>query len=54
VVDLRSLREARRAHQRSAAQEYGAYLRHRTPEEAENDRLLIEISNDIALDDSRW
>lgn len=48
------LPEARRARQREAAQAYGEFLRRRTPEQVEADRLLIEDSNDIALRDSQW
>jgi len=49
----RVLPEARRARQRAAAQAYGEYLR-RTPRQADDDRMLIESSNDIALRDSQW
>lgn len=48
------LPETRRARQREAAQAYGRYLRGRTPEQVEQDRMLIETSNDIALRDSQW
>ena len=48
------LPEARRVRQREAAQTYGEFLRRRTPEQVEADRLLIEDSNDIALRDSQW
>jgi hypothetical protein len=50
----RMLPEARRARQRAAAQAYGEYLRQRTAEQVEDDRRLIEISNDISLRDSQW
>ncbi len=50
----RVLPEARRERQRAAAQAYGEYLRRRTPEQIEDDRTLIESSNDIALHDSQW
>jgi Arc/MetJ-type ribon-helix-helix transcriptional regulator len=50
----RVLPEARRARQREAAQAYGDYLRRRTPQQVEDDRLLIESSNDIALRDAEW
>jgi hypothetical protein len=50
----RLLPEARRARQRAAAQAYGEFLRRRTAQEAEDDRMLIESSNDIALRDSQW
>ena len=50
----RVLPEARRARQREAARAYGEYLRRRTPQQSESDRLLIESSNDIALRDSQW
>jgi len=50
----RVLPEARRARQRAAAQAYGEYLRGRTPQQTEEDRMLIESSNDIALRDSQW
>jgi hypothetical protein len=50
----RVLPEVRRERQRAAAQAYGAYLRRRTEHETENDRLLIESSNDIALRDAQW
>ncbi|MGA3564669.1 hypothetical protein [Melissospora conviva] len=56
VVDAvrRVLPEARRARQREAAQEYGEYLRRRSAEQVEDDRTLIEASNDVALRDSQW
>ncbi|MGA3541755.1 hypothetical protein ACK8GE_20970 [Micromonosporaceae bacterium DT194] len=56
VVDAvrRVLPEARRARQREAAQAYGEYLRRRSAEQAEDDRTLIEASNDVALRDSQW
>ena len=50
----RMLPEARRGRQRTAAQAYGEYLRQRTAEQVEDDRRLIESSNDISLRDSRW
>jgi Arc/MetJ-type ribon-helix-helix transcriptional regulator len=50
----RVLPEARRARQRVAAQSYGEYLRRRPAERAEDDRALIEDSNDIALRDAQW
>ena len=50
----RMLPEARRARQLAAAQAYGEYLRRRTAQQIENDRALIESSNDISLRDSRW
>ncbi|MBN1172467.1 MAG: hypothetical protein JXA67_09860 [Micromonosporaceae bacterium] len=50
----RVLPEVRRSRQRDAAQAYGEYLRRRTPQQVESDRLLIESSNDIALRDSQW
>ena len=50
----RVLPETRRARQRIAAQELGAYLRRRTAQQIEDDTLLIETSNDIALRDAQW
>lgn len=50
----RVLPEARRARQREAAQAYGEYLRRRAAQQNEEDRALIEESNDIALRDSQW
>lgn len=50
----RSLPESRRANQRAAAQAYGEYARCRTAQQVEDDRTLIESSNDIALHDSQW
>lgn len=50
----RLLPEVRRARQREAAQAYGEYLRRRTQQQTESERLLIESSNDIALRDSQW
>jgi len=50
----RVLPEARRARQRAAARAYGEYLRGRTPQQADDDTMLIESSNDIALRDSQW
>lgn len=35
-------------------QEYREHLRRRTPHQVEEDRMLIESSNDIALRDSEW
>ncbi|MEN3610271.1 hypothetical protein AAH979_12030 [Plantactinospora sp. ZYX-F-223] len=56
VVDAvrRVLPEARRARQREAAQAYGEYLRRRSVRHSEDERALIEESNDIALRDSQW
>lgn len=50
----RVLPEARRARQRAAAQAYGEYLRRRTAQQVAEDRVLIESSNDIALQDAEW
>jgi glycerol-3-phosphate dehydrogenase len=50
----RVLPEARRARQREAAQAYGDYLRRRTAQQIEDDRMLIESSNDVSLRDSQW
>jgi hypothetical protein len=50
----RVLPEARRVRQREAAQAYGDYLRRRTAQQIEDDRMLIESSNDISLRDSQW
>lgn len=50
----RVLPEARRARQRAAAQAYGAYLRQRPTEMIDDERSLIEASNDVALRDSQW
>jgi post-segregation antitoxin (ccd killing protein) len=50
----RVLPEARRARQREAAEAYGEYARRRTAQQIEDDRTLIESSNDIALRDSQW
>jgi hypothetical protein len=50
----RMLPEARRARQRAAAQAYGEFLRSRTPQQLEEERSLIESSNDIALRDAQW
>jgi hypothetical protein len=50
----RVLPEARRERQRAAAQAYGEYLRRRTAEQIENDKTLIEASNDISLAGSQW
>jgi hypothetical protein len=46
--------QARRERQREAAQAYGAYLRERSAQQYEDDRAMIEQSNDIALRDARW
>ncbi|MGI5146567.1 hypothetical protein ACQEVC_09305 [Plantactinospora sp. CA-294935] len=56
VVDAvrRVLPEARRARQREAAQAYGECLRRRSVRQSEDERALIEESNDIALRDSQW
>jgi hypothetical protein len=45
---------ARRARQREAAQAYGAYLRERSAQQRDDDRAMIEQSNDIALRDAQW
>ncbi|MEU8664388.1 hypothetical protein [Actinoplanes philippinensis] len=50
----RILPEERRARQRQAAQAYGRFLRERTSEQTEADRMLIESSNDIALRGTEW
>ncbi|MEO3746832.1 hypothetical protein [Plantactinospora sp. B5E13] len=50
----RVLPEARRARQREAAQAYGEYLRRRSGQQVEEDRALVEESNDLALRDSQW
>jgi hypothetical protein len=50
----RVLPEARRARQREAARAYGDYLRNRTAQEVEDDRALLESSNDLALRDAEW
>jgi hypothetical protein len=50
----RVLPEARRARQREAAQAYGLHLRRRTAQQIEDDKILIEGSNDISLRDSQW
>ena len=50
----RVLPEARRERQRQAAQAYGTYLRERAAQQSEDDRVLIEQSNDIALRDAQW
>ena len=50
----RVLPEARRARQRDAARAYGEYLRQRSTQQVEDDRAMIEHSNDIALRDSQW
>ncbi|WP_432839796.1 hypothetical protein [Dactylosporangium sp. CA-092794] len=56
VVDAvrRVLPQARRERQREAAQAYGEYLRRRSAQQAEDDRAMIEHSNDIALRDAQW
>jgi hypothetical protein len=46
--------EARRARQREAAQAYGAFLRERSAQQHDDDRAMIEQSNDIALHDAQW
>jgi hypothetical protein len=50
----RILPEARRTRQREAAEAYGAYLNRRTSRELTADTVLIESSNDIALQDAQW
>jgi metal-responsive CopG/Arc/MetJ family transcriptional regulator len=50
----RVLPEGRRLRQREAAQAYGEYLRQRTAQQVEEDRAMIEASNDLALRDSQW
>ena len=50
----RVLPDVRRARQRKAARAYGEYLRNRSPQEIEDDRALIESSNDLALRDAQW
>jgi hypothetical protein len=50
----RLLPEARRARQRAAAQAYGEYLRQRTAQQIEDDRALVESSNDVSLRDAEW
>lgn len=50
----RLLPEVRRARQRQSAQAYGELLRRRTQQQVEDDRSLIESSNDIALRDAQW
>jgi hypothetical protein len=50
----RTLPEARRARQREAAQAYGEHMRRRTAQQIEDDRALIESSNDLSLRDSQW
>ena len=50
----RMLPEDRRARQRAAAQAYGEFLRFRTPQQMDEERALIESSNDIALRDAQW
>jgi len=50
----RVLPETRRRRQREAAQAYGEHLRRRTAQQIDEDRTLIETSNDIALRDSQW
>ena len=49
----RVLTQARRARQREAAQAFGEHMRRRPAQQAEDDRLMIEHSNDIALRDSQ-
>jgi len=46
--------QARRARQREAAQAYGAFLRERSTQQQDDDRAMIEQSNDIALRDTQW
>jgi hypothetical protein len=50
----RVLPEVRRARQRAAAQAYGEYLRQRTAQQVDDDRALVESSNDVALRDAEW
>ena len=50
----RVLPEGRRERQRAAAQAYAEFLRHRTAQEVEDDRSMIESSNDISLRDATW
>ena len=50
----RALPEARRARQRAAAQAWGEYQRQRSAQEIEDERALIEASNDVALRDAEW
>jgi len=50
----RVLPEIRRAAQRAAAEELAAFLRRRTAAQLEDERALIESSNDIALRDAQW
>jgi hypothetical protein len=50
----RVLPDTRRARQRQAAQAYGEYLRRRSAQQALDDQIMIEHSNDIALRDSQW
>jgi hypothetical protein len=50
----RVLPASRRERQRAAAQAYGEYQRRRTAQQVEDDRRLIESSNDIALRDAEW
>ena len=56
VVDAvrRVLPAERRARQREAAEAYGAFLRGRSAQQVEQDRALVESSNDIALRDAEW
>jgi hypothetical protein len=46
--------QARRARQREAARSYGEYLRGRSAQQEEDDRVMIEQNNDIALRDAQW
>ncbi len=46
--------QARRARQREAARSYGEYLRGRSAQQGEDDRVMIEQNNDIALRDAQW
>jgi hypothetical protein len=50
----RILPDARRARQREAAQAFGAFIRRQDAKDLEDDRTLIESSNDISLRYSRW
>ncbi len=50
----RLLPEARRERQRAAAQAYGQYQRERTAQQIDDERELIESSNDIALRNAQW
>lgn len=50
----RVLPAARRERQRAAAQAYAEFLRHRSAQQIEDDRSLIESSNDLSLRDAEW